>query len=50
MKAGSPLLVWLLFINVSSSVTGNELDKKGGREGKRELVKEQTSECWSIGH
>lgn len=42
MKAGSPLLVWLLFINVSSLVTGNELDKEGG---KKELVKEQTSEC-----
>lgn len=37
MKAGSPLLVWLLFINVSSLVTGNELDKEGGREeGTRE--------------
>lgn len=37
MKAGSSLLVWLLFINVSSLVTGNELDKEGGREeGTRE--------------
>jgi hypothetical protein len=45
VREGSHLSVWvwLLFINISSMVTGNEVNKKGAGRGK----KEQTNEGWS---